>query len=116
MEKKLTISKIGKKEENPLNKAIRYYSIISAVGNLNLTEKEIKLLAFAAIKGNISSFSNKEEFCKLYNSSSAYINNMISRLKKNSLLIKDTGKIKVNPQILLDFNNNILLQLTISDG
>lgn len=108
--------KLGKKETEPLNKALRYYKILCAVGDIPLQKREIQLLAFTAIKGNISYSSNKEEFCNTYNSSSAYINNMISKMKKLNVLVKDNGKIKVNPKLLIDFSKNINILLTISNG
>lgn len=113
-EKKTFIQKLVKKEENPLSVARRYYSILSAVNDLHLTEREIQLIAFTAIKGNISYSTNREEFCKLYNSSSPTINNIISKLKKLGIFVKDASKIKVNPKILLNFENNLILETKIT--
>jgi len=111
---KPSISKITKKEPDGLSVAIRYYSVLSAIGDLDLTKREIQLIAFTAIKGNISYSSNRNEFCDLYKSSSPTINNMISKLKKKSILIKDGGKIKVNPKLLVNFETGTILQLWIS--
>lgn len=110
------IQKISLKEEDALSIAKRYYSILSAISNVSLTEREIQLIAFTAVRGNISYSTNRQEFCTMYKSSSPTINNIISKLKKLGLLVKDGGKIKVNPQYLLDFNNNLVLQLTVSHG
>ena len=115
-QRKTTLQKISLKEENSLAMAKRYYSLLSAISNISLTEREIQLIAFTAVKGNISYSTNRDEFCTLYKSSSPTINNMISKLKKLGLLIKDGGKIKVNPLYLLDFSNNIVLQLSIIHG
>jgi hypothetical protein len=111
---KPSISKITKKETDGLSVAIRYYSVLSAIGDLDLTKREIQLIAFTAIKGNISYSTNRNEFCNLYKSSSPTINNMISKLKKKSILIKDGGKIKVNPKLLINFETGTILQLWIS--
>ncbi len=116
MERQTIIQKIVLSEGDALAIAKRYYSILSAISHISLTEREIQLIAFTAIKGNISYSTNREEFCTLYKSSSPTINNIISKLKKLGLLIKDGGKIKVNPLYLLDFNNHIVLQLSISHG
>jgi hypothetical protein len=105
--------KLKKKESNSLDIAYTYYSILSSINRIKLTEREIQLIAFAAIKGNISSFTYKEEFCKLYNSSAPTINNMVSKLKKLGILIKESNKVKVNPKILLDFDKNIILQVNL---
>lgn len=112
-EKKTTLQRFKKEEKDTLSLARRYYSILSAINDLKLTEREIQLIAFTAIKGNISYSTNKEEFCKLYSSSSQTINNLISKLKKVGVLVKDASKIKVNPRILLDFNNNLILETKI---
>lgn len=109
METKIIIQRLRKEEKNKLSMAYRYYSILSAINGLKLTEREIQLIAFTAIKGNISYSTNREEFCSLYGSSSATINNIISKLKKLNIVVKDASKIKVNPKILLDFSKDIYL-------
>lgn len=116
MEKKIIVQRLKRKEEDSLAVAKRYYSILSAVNDLKLTEREIQLIAFTAIKGNISYSTIREEFCKLYNSSSPTINNIISKLKKVGIFVKDASKIKVNPKILLSFENNIVIQTVILNG
>lgn len=113
-EKKTIVQKLRKEEQSALAVAKRYYSILSAVNDLRLTERELQLIAFTAIKGNISYSTNREEFCKLYKSSSPTINNIISKLKKVGVLVKDASKIKVNPKILLNFENNIVLETKLS--
>jgi len=116
MDKKTILQKIKLSEKDALSLARRYYSLLSAISNIPLTEREIQLVAFTAIKGNISYSTNREEFCALYNSSFPTINNIISKLKKFGLLVKDGGKIKVNPVYLLDFNSNLVLQISIQNG
>lgn len=91
----------------------KYYSILSAINDLKLTQREIQLIAFTAIRGNMSYANIREDFCKKYETSSPTINNMISKLKKLSILVKDKGKIKVNPIILLDFNLDISLEIKL---
>jgi hypothetical protein len=84
------------------------------VNNLNLTEREIQLVAFTAIKGNISYANNRQEFCAKYNSSEATIYNIISKLKKIGVLVKDGNKVKVNPVISLDFESNLVLEIKLT--
>jgi hypothetical protein len=38
---------------------------------------------------------------------------MISHLKKLGVLVKDGGKIKVNPLIILDFDTDIKLEINL---
>jgi hypothetical protein len=115
-ERKVVVQKIKLSEKDSLSMAHRYYNLLSAISNTALTKREVQLIAFTAIKGNISYSSYKEEFCKMYKSSAPTINNLIFKLKKSGLLIKDGGKIKVNPVYLIDFNNNLAVQITLLHG
>lgn len=108
------VQRLKRKEVDSINKAIRYYSILSSVNNIKLTEREIQLVAFIAVKGNMGYSSNRDEFINTYNSSSATINNMISKLRKTGILIKDNTKTKVNPKVLPDFTNDIILQIKLT--
>jgi hypothetical protein len=113
IKKKVIIQRLKRTIDDNYAMAEKYYSILSTVNNLNLTQREIQLVAFTAIHGNISYSSIREEFCKKYNSTSPTINNIISKLKKIGVLIKDGTKIKVNPVIVLNFNNDIKLEISI---
>jgi nitric oxide synthase oxygenase domain/subunit len=116
MEKKIILQKFKKPTADVFQAAELYYNVLSSINNLKLTSREIQLIAFTAVKGNISYANIRAEFCERYDSSSATINNMISKLKKNNVLVKDGTKVKVNPAIVLNFDNNIVLQIAISHG
>ena len=116
MEKKIIVQKLKKTSDSQITTAIRYYTILSIINDINLTEREIQLVAFTAVKGNISYPDIREEFCTIYKSSSPTMNNMISKLKKFGILIKESGKIKVNSTILLNFNHPIILQISLTHG
>ena len=94
--------------------AERYYSILSAINGLKLTQREIQLVAFTAVKGSISFANVRDEFCKKYDTTSPTINNMISKLKKMAILTKAGGKIKVNPIIQLNFAQDVTLQIRLT--
>jgi Fe2+ or Zn2+ uptake regulation protein len=110
---KVVIQKLLKKVEDDYYMAEKYYSIISTINDLKLTQREIQLISFIAVKGNISYSNVKDEFCKRFDSSSATIYNMISKLKKINVLVKDNSKLKVNPIILIDFKKNIKLEIDL---
>jgi hypothetical protein len=93
--------------------AEKYYNILFTINNLHLTEREIQLIAFTAIKGNITYANVREEFCKTYNSTSPTINNIVSKLKKLGIFIKDNGKVKVNPKIIIDFKKDLMLNIKL---
>lgn len=111
-----TIQTLKKDDMTRYEKAQMYYSLLSVWNFFSLTEREIQLLAYTAIRGTISSTSAKLEFTQLYRSSTATINNMVSKLKALKLLVKDGGKYKVNPAIDLDFTQNIVLGLKLLGG
>ena len=93
--------------------AEKYYNILFTINNLHLTEREIQLIAFTAIKGNITYANVREEFCKTYNSTSPTINNIVSKLKRLGIFIKENGKVKVNPKIIIDFKKDLMLNIKL---
>jgi hypothetical protein len=105
--------KFKKVVENDYAVAEVYYAVLSAINNLKLTQREIQLVAFTAVRGNMSYANVRNDFCEKYNSTSPTINNIISKLKRLHLLIKDKGKVKVNPMILLNFNSDLLLEIKL---
>jgi queuine/archaeosine tRNA-ribosyltransferase len=109
--KKIIVQKFLRKIEDNYAMAEKYYSVLSTINNLKLTQREIQLVAFTAIRGNISYSSIREDFCKKYNSTSPTINNIISKLKRIGVFVKDGSKIKVNPVIILNFSNDITLEI-----
>ena len=66
-------------------------------------------------EGNITYANVREEFCKKYKTSSPTINNIISKLKKMNIFIKQDGKVKINPIIVLDFNKELSLQISLTN-
>lgn len=109
--KKIIVQKFLRKVEDNYAMAEKYYSVLSTINNLKLTQREVQLVAFTAIRGNISYSSIREDFCKKYNSTSPTINNIISKLKRIGVFVKDGSKIKVNPVIILNFSNNVTLEI-----
>ena len=94
--------------------AEKYIAIIAAVNSLHLTEREIQLAAFTAVKGNMSYANVREEFCRLYKTSSPTINNIVSHLKKMGIMIKEGTMIKINPALSLGFKSDVVLQIQLN--
>lgn len=110
------LQRLKRKEDDQFKLAEKYYTILSAVNNLNLTTREIQLVAFTAIKGNISYANIRQEFCEIYKTTGPTINNIISKLKKINVLVKDGSKVKVNNMIVLDFTRDITLEIKLTHG
>ena len=114
MEKRITYQKLGKKCGDKLSLAQGYYNVLSAFNNLSLTEREVQLVAFAAVNGNMTDKDIKEEFYKKYKTTAPTVNNIVSRLKKKGVIVKRGGKIVVEPAISINFDNDVLLEMRIS--
>ena len=113
---KIILQRMKKQEADNFSLAEKYYSILSAVNNLKLTQREIQLIAFTAIRGNISYANIRKEFCDKYDSTSPTINNIISKLKKVGVFVKDGTKVKVNPIIILPFDKDLTLEIKLVHG
>lgn len=114
--KGVILQRMKKAESDSFSLAEKYYSILSAVNSLHLTKREIELVAFTAVKGNMSYANIRQEFCEKYKTTGPTINNIISKLKKSGILVKDGTKVKVNPVILLDFNKELTLEIKLTHG
>ena len=95
--------------------AKKYYGLLFRLNDLHLTEREEQLVAYVAIRGSLN-INVREEFCKMYETSMATINNMISELKKKGVFIKEGGKVKIVPVIALNFENDIVLKISLKHG
>lgn len=109
----MIVQSLKKVVDTDMQLAEKYYSILFTINNLHLTEREIQLIAFTAIKGNITYANVREEFCKTYNSTSPTINNIVSKLKRLGIFIKENGKVKVNPKIIIDFKKDLMLNIKL---
>ena len=109
----MIVQSLKKIVDSDIQLAEKYYNVLFTINNLHLTEREIQLIAFTAIKGNITYANVREEFCKTYNSTSPTINNIISKLKKISIFIKEDGKVKINPKISIDFQKDLMLNIKL---
>lgn len=109
----MIVQSLKKVVDTDFQLAEKYYSILFTINNLHLTEREIQLIAFTAIKGNITYANVREEFCKTYNSTSPTINNIVSKLKRLGIFIKENGKVKVNPKICIDFKKDLMLNIKL---
>jgi hypothetical protein len=109
----MVLQKIKRIEGDVYSLAEMYYTLLAGVNNISLTPREVQLVAFTAVRGNISYANIRKEFCDKYGTTNPSINNIISKLKKTGLLIKDGGKIKVAPQIVLNFEDGIVLEIRL---
>jgi hypothetical protein len=107
---KIVVQKIVK--DSP-DVAKLYFGIIANINDLPLTDRDISLLSFVAMYGNISEKTNREAFCLLYKTTTDSINNIVSKLKKMGMLVKKDDVIKLPPIFGFDFKKNIQLQIEL---
>lgn len=100
--------------EDPLEMPIKYFSILSIMNDWNLQQREIQLLAFTQIHGNIGSDRLKRKFIEEHGSTISTLGNIISKLRKKHLFIKQGKReIVVNPAFNVDFSKNISLLINM---
>jgi hypothetical protein len=109
----MIVQRMKKEEKDNFSIAQKYYSVLFSVNGIKVTERETQLISFMAVNGSISYKHVKDDFCKEFNTTNATINNMVSRLKQLGILVKDGSKVKIHPMILLDFNKDVVLQITL---
>lgn len=109
----VVVQRLEKELNGKLEKAIAYYSILSALNSLKLPKRQIELLAFTAIRGTITPMSARKEFIETFKSSLNTIENMKGKLTEKGLMINDNGMYKLNPQIDLDFSKPLMLGIML---
>lgn len=108
--------KFRKDVKTKIDKGIKYYSLISALNDLNLSKRQIQLLAFTSVRGTITPLPAREEFVKMFRSSLNSVENIKGKLVLKGLIVKRNGMFKVLPAIDLDFSKELTLQIKITGG
>jgi hypothetical protein len=113
----MIVQKLFRKENDVLLYAYKYYALVALVNNLSLSKREIQLLSFFSVKGNIYYTNIKQEFIERYNTSSASINNMMSKMIRLGVFVKENKKIRVAAPIALNFSTHkeIVIQIKLSN-
>lgn len=109
----MILQKLKYPVETPLEMAEKYFTVISVLNHLKLARREVQLLAFTAVRGNIASETSKRDYVEHYNSSLATVGNIMTKLGKIKLLVKEDKIISVNKALMLDFDEDIVLGITL---
>lgn len=109
----VTTLRIKKNYDNNFDLAIKWYSIISILNDFKWSPLEIKVMAFTAIKGDISSGGRRGAFLGYFKSTKPSLANTISEMHKKHFLVKVEGKLKINPQFFINFEGDILSQINL---
>lgn len=109
-DREILVKTIRKKFPDKIAAGITWFTFITTINNINLTKRQLQLMAFINYRGTISSTSSKEEFCRLFKSSPATISNMVSQLTSLKLLVKEKSKTRVNPALRVDFDKDFVVR------
>ena len=110
----MDVQRLSKAVADPYGAAHKYYQILSVLNDLYLSEGEIQLVAFGAIRGDLTDSDIRKEFCEKYKTTVATINNMVWRLKKKNVIVKTGKKLFINPALTkLKFDKSITLVITL---
>lgn len=107
------VQKIEKELPSDLDRAIKYFKLLLLMNDLKLPPKHIELLAFAAVRGTITSPAARAEFVELFDSSLASLENIKGKLAKSGWLVEIDKKYRVNPDLGLDFSKDIVVQVKL---
>lgn len=105
--------KLMKEVKTDIERGIKYYAVLSALNGLNLSERQIQLLAFTSVRGTITPMPARKEFVKMFNSSLNSVENIKGKLVHMGLLVKRGEMYKVLPSIDLDFSKELVMQIKI---
>lgn len=96
----------------PSSTARKYLALVLLINDIKISKRELDLLTFVALQGNISTGGKKEEFIQQYSTSKATIGNLIYSLKKKGLLKRIDGKTCLHPsfKILPEMEINVKLK------
>lgn len=92
---------IKKYFKSDLEVAIKYFQITNHLNNFKWSPLDINLLAFLSSGETLSSGGKKEKFCSIFKVAKDSVYNASSKLIKRHFLVKEGGKIKINPQFLI---------------
>ncbi len=102
-----------KLELEPIEKALKYYAVISMLYDLKLNNKQRELLAFTAVRGTITPLSARKDFSERFNSPLSSINNFISQLSRKGLLVKEDKMYRVTKKLRPDFTLDLGIQIEL---
>lgn len=109
----VTAIKINNKCVDRMEAAVKFYKVLFTINNLKVPPMWVKIIAYSAIVGSMSATGLRDKFVTAYKGTKGSVGNSVFKLIKKGYLVKDKRKVTVNPQLLFDFNNDLVLQLNI---
>lgn len=105
---------ISRRYDTPWEKARIYLKIMLPLGNAQITRQELDILAFIACTGDISKVPIRRACLEKFSISNSSLNNSISKLKRQGLLVKTKGQnINIHPNLQVDFTSDLYLNIKL---
>jgi hypothetical protein len=111
MKEEVQVKTVVKVFTDKIKAGVTWFRFISSINDINLTNRELQLLSFINLRGTISSLQAKEEFCKMFETSTGTVSNMTAKLLRQKVLIKEKSKIRINPFLRLDLDKDLVVRL-----
>lgn len=107
----ITTLRVKKEYNEDVDLAVKFYNIISVLNDFKWSLMECRIMAYTAMKGDISSGGRVKSFCNVFKTTAGSLSNSVSVLFKQRFLIKLDGKTKVNDGLYFNVNTDIIFQL-----
>lgn len=111
--KKISIQKVY---ESEYELAQGYFRVVLGTLGIHFTKKQLELLAFISVRGNILTTKSRKDFIKMYKSSQATINNTLVQLKKLGIIIKNNGKNCINSSLFGGLRDTMHFNIVLKNG
>lgn len=117
MEKKVVFQKLLKRTDDGIERANRYFSILSSLNDWKLSNKELQLLSFIALRGSITPLPARKTFIEQYGGSLNTIENLKGQLVRRGLVKKEEdGMYRIHEKLRIDFTQPLVLQIKLEDN
>lgn len=113
---KMVGKKINKVLPSEFSVAKMYYKIQFELNGHHLSNLELNLITYTAIVGYITTVSSKQKFIDRFKTTQGTVNNIVAKLKKRGILIKENGRVKVNSFLVEDFTKGLTLVINLRNG
>lgn len=110
-----TVQYLKRQESDEFYMLMKYYSLLFTLNDLTLTEGDLQLITFTAIRGNLYAGGVKEDFCKRFDTSVNVIYNRINKLKNLGILYRENRrKLTLSKSLQIPLDKPITLIIKLS--
>lgn len=104
-----------KRQLSPEEKVRRYYIVLMALNDIQISKQQMELLVFTAVEGKLDT-DGRKKFASLNSTSPGTVDNCVSALKKTELLVEVDGHLQPNPFAFPKKQEDIILHITFTSS